>query len=229
MINHDIVAKAESYLWNNWKFYLQSYNTCLLDLLLSVENENATTPIERYRDFLNELEKHMGLGSYVNVQAAQFSNIPYLTVNLQAVPMGKCNTRVVMGFDIVFSTDTPPATDSSTFYVGSSSESVAKFRSDMINAINQIMYQAFGNNEANGWESQAFFDLLRDNEVQNPTNPADKTQWKYNIRGSVEDEITMTEVEQLKREDRTVGLSVFHVIYHIDIYNLWDGINYFGC
>lgn len=229
IMEYSIASQVEKYLWNNWKFYLQTYATCFLDTLLEVVSPESESPFERYRDFSNELEKHMGLGSYVNAQAAQFSNIPYVTVNIQAVPMGNCHTRVIMGFDIVFSTDTPKAPNESTFYAGSSSESVAEFRSNIIEGINRLMYHAFGKEEIDPWRQQSFFDVLRNQTVTNPLDNSQTKEWAFNIRGQVNDSITITEVEQLKREDRSVGLNVFHVIYNIEIYKLWDGENTFGC
>lgn len=217
-----MVANAESFLWNNLKMYLMQYPTCLLDLLLEVQDPTAEKPIDRYKDFMNELEAHMGLGSYTNGQAAQFSRTPYLTVNIQAIPMGGCSTRVIFGFDVVYSTDTPKAPNGNmTRYVGSSSESVADFRADMMIALDELFFYAFDEAEHEGeLYSQAFYDRLRDQIIANPVNPNETIRWQYNVRGQVDDDSTLSEVSQLKREDRSTGLNVFHIVYKMDLNQL---------
>lgn len=217
MRQSEAIARCENYLWSNLKLYLQSYQTCLLDLILQVKDKSATEPINRYKDFFNQLEQHVGLGSYVNGQAAQFSKTPYVTVNIAAVPMGDCTIRAIMGFDIVYSTDTPKANDDTTRYVGSSSESVALFRNDMVDALNQLFFHAYGNEEPAEWDTQAFYDMFYKKEVSNPVKTEETKAWQFNVFGQVDDEITISEVTQLKREDRSVGLNLFHVVYEIDI------------
>lgn len=228
-MNSEIVAQSEKYIWNNFKFYLMEYGSCLLDMVLEVQDEDSGKPFQRYKDFSNQLEQHMGLGSYVTGQPAQFSKIPYITVNIQAVPMGNCNTRVVMGFDIVYSTDTPKSPDDTTAYIGSSAEAVAEFRSRMVTALNDLMYRAWGDEDTELGATRSFFDVLRNSEVSNPVNPDETKKWMYNMRGQVDANVEITEVTQLKTEDRYVGLNLFHVIYNIDVYELWDGINRIGC
>lgn len=223
-----MVANAEPFLWNNFKQYLMQYPTCLCDLLLEIKDPNATKPIDRYKDFLNELEAHMGLGSYVNGQAAQFSRTPYLTVNIQALPMGGCSTRVIFGFDVVYATDTPKAPNGNqTRYVGSSSESVADFRADIMMALDELFFYAFDETEhPDELYSQAFYDRLRDTQVINPIDPNQSIEWMYNVVGQVDEDSTISEVSQLKREDRSTGLSVFHLVYKMDLNQLrsdnWD-------
>lgn len=222
---------AEKWLWNNFKMYLMQWPTCFLDNILKVKNENATYPIDRYEDFINSLEKHVGLGSYTVNQAAQFSNVPYVTVNIEAYPRQSCSTRVVMRFDILFTTDSPrPDELDSTQYVGNSSEAVASFRANIANGIHQIMHQAY-NEEVYEGESPdlAFFDRLRDQTIPNPANIDDVREWKYNIIGQVDNSEYMTPVVQLKREDRSSGLSVFTITYTMDINRLYgDGLDC-GC
>lgn len=220
-----MVAQAEPFLWNNFKMYLMQFPTCLLDLILEVQNEKATNPVERYKDFLNELEAHIGLGSYVNGQAAQFSRTPYITVNIQAIPMGGCSTRAVIGFDVVYSTDTPKApNDNLTRYVGSSAESVADFRAGVMMALDELFYYAFPDNDERLKEdalfSQTFFDRLRGQTLVNPTNPNESIEWPYGIIGQVDEDSTMSEVTQFKREDRSSGLNLFHIVYKMDLNGL---------
>lgn len=228
-MNRDIVARAEDFLWSCFKYYLMSYQTCLLDLILKIKDEEATNPFDRYVDLANELDAHIGLGSYVNGQAAQFSKTPYITVNIQPIPMGDCTTRVVMGFDIVYSTDTPKAPDDMTRYIGSSSESVAAFRRAMVDALDQLFYRASGDEELSKFDEQAFYDVLYNKEVVNPTDPTDIREWDYNVIGQVNSEVTISEVTQLKREDRSVGLNLFHIVYTIDIDRLQTADEDFGC
>lgn len=228
-----IVNNAEKWLWNNLKMYLMQYPTCFLDNLLKIKDPNATTPVDRYDDFVNQLESHIGLGSYVVNQAAQFSTVPYVTVNIMAIPTGTCSTRVVMGFDIVFTTDSPrPDDKTTTQYVGNSSEAVAAFRSNIANGLDLIFHDAFGDLYPVGVgpaPDRAFFDRLRGQELLNPVNPNQKTQWQYNIIGQVDDDNTITEVTQLRREDRSSGLAVFHVVYKLDLNRIYgDGISC-GC
>lgn len=228
-----ISAHAEEYIWNNWKFYLMSFGTCLLDLLLEVQNPNSDNPFERYKDFPNSLEEHMGLGSYTTGQAAQFSKTPYLTVNIQPIPMGGCATRVVMGFDIVYSTDTPKAEDGMTRYVGSSAESVAKFRADIMTALDEMFYYAYDEEDERALNdltfTQSFMDRLAGQEVVNPANPNEKTMWEYNVKAFIDEDAEISEVSQLKREDRYTGLNVFHVVHKMDINRMWSPVSGFDC
>lgn len=228
-----MVARAEEYIWNCWKFYLMSNATCLLDLLLEVQSPEADNPFERYKDFPNSLEQHMGLGSYVTGQAAQFSKTPYMTVNIMPIPVGNCTTRVVMGFDIVWSTDTPEARDGTTRYVGSSAESVAKFRADIMTALDELFYYAYPDDdprlEENASFQQSFMDALAGATVVNPTNPNETTEWEYNMTTFVNEDAEMSEVTQLKREDRSTGLNVFHVVQKFDVNRMWGNGWDCGC
>ena len=228
-----LVAHAEQFIWNNWKFYLMSFPTCLLDLLLEVQDINAENPFERYKDFPNSLEEHMGLGSYVTGQAAQFTKSPYLTVNIHPIPTGRCSCRVVMGFDVVYATDTPAAPDGMTRYVGSSAESVANFRADMMSALDEMFYRAYDPEdpriEADALFSQSFMDRLYDTEVVNPANPNEKKKWEYNVLAFIDEDTEVTEVSQLKREDRYTGLNVFHIVHTFDLNKLWNDQLHCGC
>ena len=235
-MNNALLNHAEEFVWMCWKFYLMSYPTCLLDLLLEVVDESATNPFDRYKDFPNSLEQHMGLGSYTTGQPAQFSKTPYLTVNIEAIPLTGCACRVVMMFDVVYSTDTPKAEDGTTRYVGSSAESVAAFRANMMSAIDEMLLYAYDENDPRVLEdtrfTQSFMERLKDQEVVNPANPNEKKLWDYNVEAFINEAGEMTsisEVSQLKREDRYTGLNVFHIIHRFDVSRVWGkGINC-GC
>lgn len=228
-----MVARAEEFIWNNWKFYLMSQPTCLLDLLLEIKDPTADNPFDRYVDFPNSLEEHMGLGSYTTGQAAQFSKTPYLTVNIAPIPTGNCSTRIVMGFDVVYSTDTPPAEDGTTRYVGSSSESVAKFRADMMTAIDGLFYYAYPDDDPRIEEDaafqQSFMDALAGTLVTNPANPNESHEWEYNVDAFVNEDAEISEVSQLKREDRSTGLNVFHIMQKFDVNRMWGNGWDCGC
>lgn len=223
---------VEKFLWNNMKMYLQQFPSCLCDNILVVKDEDADDPMNRYEDFLNSLENHFGLGSYVVQQAAQFSNLPYVTVNIAPIDIGNCATRVVIGFDIVFATDTP-SHDHTRRETGNSSEAAASFRANIMSALDELMYYAYdGAAYAAAGQfapNTAFFDRLRDQVVSSPFDRSKTKAWKYNVVGQVDEEKVVTEVTQLKREDRSSGLSVFHVVYKLDINKLYgDGVDC-GC
>lgn len=218
-----ITTFAEKFIWNNLKMALIQFQSCLCDHILEIEHPKSNVPIDRYKDFLNQLEAHIGLGSYVAQQATQFSNLPYVAVRILPYDLGSCNAKAIVAFDIVFATDTPTNTSVSK-NPGNSSESVATFRANVIDALDQLMYRFYDLDEvleSGQHSSPAFFDRLRDQTLPNPTNP-DKTKlWKYNIVGTVAEEKEITEVEQLKREDRSSGLSVFTVAYTIELSKLY--------
>lgn len=226
-----IIGNVENFVWNNLKFYLLTYKSCLLDLILKVKDEGAEAPIDRYDDLLNELGKHMGLSSYVNVQPAQYSEIPYITVNIAAIPTGKCGARAVIGFDIVFSSDVPKApVSSSTRYIGNSNESVAQFRADIVNALEQLFYKSSPDDQmANQFYDSPFWDILRDQEVANPVSPDEKKPWQYNMVGQVDDDYTISDVTQLRREVRSSAVSVFTVVFTIDVNKLYSDELDCGC
>lgn len=226
-----ITTFAEKFIWNNLKMALIQYESCLCDHLLTIANKDATAPIDRYQDFLNQLEAHIGLGSYVTQQATQFSNLPYITVNIYPYDLGSCNAKATVAFDVVFATDTPTNTSVSK-NPGNSSEAVATFRANIIDALDQLMYRFYNLEEAletGIHSSPAFFDRLRDQELPSPTNPEKTKQWIYNIVGTVAEEKEVTEVIQLKREDRASGLSVFTVAYTIEISKLYGDDVDCGC
>lgn len=228
-----VVANAENFIWNNFKMYLMSFPTCLLDILLEIKDPEAENPFDRYKDFPNSLEGHIGLGSYVTGQAAQFSKTPYITVNIQALPMGGCSTRVIMGFDVVYSTDTPKAEDGMTRYVGSSAESVAKFRADIMTSLDELFYYAYAEDDERAENdaafTQSFMGRFAGQEVTNPANPNEKKLWEYNVDAFVDDEPEMSEVSQLKREDRYTGLNVFHIVHKFDLNRMWGPDFDCGC
>lgn len=226
-----ISDNAEKYIWNNFKMYLFQYHTCFLDNILKIKDEKAVYPIDRYDDFINSFEKHIGLGSYTAGQAAQFSNVPYVTVNIQAHPMSGCTTHVVMSFDVLFTTDSPrPDRLDSTQYVGNSSEAVASFRANIANGLRDIMQTAYDPETVDGASPRvAFFDRLRDQTIPNPANIDETRDWEYNVVGFVDDDSYISEVIQLKKEDRSSGLLLFTITYTMDVNRLYgNGIDC-GC
>lgn len=233
-----LVANAEQFIWNNFKFYLMTYRTCLMDLICPIKNINTDVPIDRYDDLLNFIDAHIGLGSYVTGQATQFSKTPYITMNIATIPTSHCGATCVIGFDIVYATDIPPAPDNQTRYVGSSSESVATFRSDIMEALNELFFYAYGEPELdeegneiepNEYYTQSFYDTFLNKEVADPTNTDKRKMWEYNIVGETSADVTMSEVTQFKREDRSSQLNVFHIVYKVDVNRLHGGDVDCGC
>lgn len=223
-----IANNAEKYIWMNFKMFLMQYPTCFLDNILKVKDENADLPVDRYEDFINSLEKHVSLGNYTVDQAELFSDLPYVTMNIAAIPTGECSTRVVIGFDITFTTDSPrPDRNQSLQYVGNSPEAVASFRANIANGLYQIFHGAMDDIDPN--IDAAFFDRLRDQTLANPIDPTKTRAWKYNIVGQVDEENTISDVEQLKREDRSSALSVFHMVFKMDLNRLYGDGEDCGC
>lgn len=221
-------ALAELYLWNNFKFYLMTKRTCLCDNLLHIANASSDDPVVRYNDFSNALDQHIGLGSYVAGQAAQFSRFPYVTMTVVPLDRGDCSTRVVLTFDVAYGVDTPNNLTGQTGYPGNSSEAIATWKANICAALNEIMYSAFldGNKH---YSKQAFFDALRDTSWVNPiTKEGNPKDWKYNIVGHVDESVEISGVFQLKKEDRSSGCLVFSVVYNLDINRLY-GRDDCGC
>lgn len=217
---------AEKFLWNNMKMYLMQYPTCFCDNILKVDSDEAETPASRYHDFFQSLDNHIGLGSYKIQDPTQYSNLPYVNIKFSPVDLGSCSTRVIISFDIVFATDLPAANDDQTKYAGNSSEAVAAFRANMVAALDDLMFNAYDKDAYPDGLNQAFFDRLRDQTLPNPANPAVTALWKYNVAGQVDAETTISQVTQLKTEDRNSGLSVFQVIYRMDLNKIYgDGID----
>lgn len=209
-------SNCEKFLWNNLRMYLLTHKTCLLDNLLKIVNGDSNDPVERYgKGFIQELDEHIGLGSYVNTQATQFSRLPYITVNFMPVDGDNCNTRVVIGFDIVFATDTP--TGIKQIATGNSNESVASFRANIMNSLDELMYDA---TDEIHYGQIAFYDALREKEITNPFDRSKTKPWAFNVWGQVDDKNEISTVSQLKREDRSSGMSVFSVVYTMDLNRL---------
>lgn len=225
-----IVSSVEKWVFVNLKMYLMQYPTCLCDNILNVVDDKADMPADRYEDFFNQLEKHFGLGSYTIEQPTLFSNLPYVTINVEPVDLGNCNFEAYVTFDITFATDVPAdinsqhGDDSSTKYVGNSGEAVASFRKNIVDSFDNLFYHAFPEDDVDDldWNTQAFFDRLRDQTLPNPANPLETKRWQYNMKGQVYPDVDLTPVYQLKKEDRQSGLSVFHVTYKLDINCLYE-------
>lgn len=206
--------------------YLMQYPTCLCDNILKVSDGEADFPASRYNNFFDSLDNHIGLGSYTIQNPPQYSNLPYINVRFIPVDLGSCSTRVTVSFDIVFATDLPEANDDQTRYAGNSSEAVAAFRANMVASLDDLMFNAYDKQAYSDGLNQAFFDRLRNQTIPNPANPDETALWKYNVIGQVDEENTISEVIQLKKEDRNSGLSVFQVIYRLDLNKLYgDGID----
>lgn len=223
-----IANNAEKYIWNNFKMYLMQYPTCLLDNILKIKDKNAEMPVDRYEDFVNSLEKHVSLGNYTIDQAEMFSDLPFITMNIIAIPGVSCSTRVVIGFDVTFATDSPrPDRDQSLQYVGNSPEAVASFRANIANAMYDIFHGAMDDIDPS--LDAAFFDRLRDQTLSNPVDPTRTKDWNYNILGQVDEANTVSDVEQLKREDRSSAISVFHMVFKMDLNGIYGADEYCGC
>lgn len=209
-------SNAEKFLWNNLRMYLLTHKSCLLDNLLIIQDPDSDDPVKRYgSNYISELDKHLGLGSYVNTQATQFSRLPFITVNFMPLSGDNCNTRVVVGFDIAFTTDTP--TDNTQIATGNSNESVAAFRANIMNALDELMYDA---TDLVHYGQVAFYDALRGQMVTNPIDTTKTKQWAFDVWGQVDDKVDVSEATQLKREDRSSGISVFSVVYTMDLNRL---------
>lgn len=221
-------ALAELYLWNNFKFYLMTHKTCLCDNILTIANAESDDPVTRYNDFPAALDQHIGLGSYVAGQAAQFSRFPYVTMTVVPLDRGDCSTRVVLTFDIAYGVDTPDNLTAQTGYPGNSSEAIAAWRANICSALDEIMWNAFPDGEKH-FQKRAFFDELRDTSWVNPiTKTGNPKEWKYNIIGHVDSSVEIGEVFQLKREGRSSACLVFSVVYNLDINRLY-GRDDCGC
>lgn len=217
---------AEKFLWNNLKMYLMQYQTCLCDNILEVVDDEEEFPVDRYHDFINSINNHIGLGSYTLQNPTQYSNLPYINVRFRPVDLGSCSTRVIVTFDVVFATDLPKANDDQTKYAGNSSEAVAAFRANIVSALDDLMFNAYDKVAYPDGLNQAFFDRLRDQTLPNPADTSKTALWKYNVVGQVDAENTISEVTQLKTEDRNSGLSVFQVVYRLDLNKIYgDGID----
>lgn len=217
-----IVSNTEKYLWNNLRMYLMLYSTCLLDNILKIADAESNFPPERYENFFVELDRHIGLGSYTIQEPVLFTYLPYINVRIDPIDYGSCNYGALVTFDVVFATDVPTNDNSSTTYVGNSSEAVASFRANILNSLDDLFYKAFDSDAYTQLRQDAFFDRLRDQTLPNPANPAETKLWKYNVKGQTETENSISQVTQLKREDLSKGLSVFHVQYTLDINALYS-------
>lgn len=224
-----LASNAENYLWNCFKFYLMTRRTCLCDNVLNIVNSASDDPTIRYSDFNNSLNEHFGLSSYVAGQSAQFSRFPYIVMNVDALDRGNCYSRVILSFDVIYGVDTPEGTDNDSVHPGNSSEAIAQFKSNICDALDELMYEAFNDGNKH-YSKQAFFDALRDTSWVNPiTKTGTAKAWKYNVVGHVEDSVDISEVMQLKKEDRGSSCLVFTVVYNLDIYKLYgNGIDC-GC
>ena len=211
-----ISANAEKFLWNNLRMYLLTHKSCLLDTLLFIQDGSSDEPMVRYKDLLKELDQHIGLGYYVNTQPTQFSRLPFVTVNFMPITSEGCSSKVVVGFDIAFATDTP--TDDTQIATGNSNEAVAAFRASVMNALDELMYDA---TDQVHYGQIAFYDALREEIITNPIDPTKQKEWCYNVIGQVDDQVDVSEVSQLKREDRSSGISVFSVVYTMDVNRLY--------
>lgn len=210
-------ASAEKFIWNNLRMYLLTHKSCLLDNLFGITGD-VDNPMVRYKDLLERLDQHIGLGSYTNTQPTQFSRLPFITVNVATIGGDNCNTRVVLGFDVAFTTDTPDDKKGS-YSVGNTNEAVAGFRANIQSSLDELMYDA---TDVAHYHSISFFDALREQTITNPLDPTEKKPWAYNIWGQVDSRVDISEVSQLKREDRSSGISVFSVVYTMDINRLND-------
>lgn len=209
-------SNAEKFLWNNLRMYLLTHKSCLLDNILIIKDPDSDIPLQRYgSNYIQELDQHLGLGSYVNTQATQFSRLPFITVNFMPLSGDNCNTRVVIGFDIAFTTDTP--TDDTQIPTGNSNESVAAFRANIMNALDELMYDA---TDTVHYGQIAFYDALRGQVITNPIDTTKTKQWTFDVWGQIDDKVDVSELSQLKREDRSSGISVFSVVYTMDLNRL---------
>lgn len=221
-------ALAELYLWNNFKFYLMTHKTCLLDNLLHIADATSDDPTIRYEDFNNALEQHVGLGSYVAGQAAQFSRFPYVTMTVVPLDRGDCSTRVVLTFDVAYGVDTPDNLTGQTGYPGNSNEAIATWKANICSALDDLMFNAFSDGEKH-YSKRSFFEALENTAWVNPvTKKGEPKPWKYNIIGHVDESVEVGEVFQLKKEDRSSACLVFSVVYNLDINRLYGRDNC-GC
>lgn len=222
---NQLTTYAEQYLWNNYKRYLMQYRTCLCDNILKIKDETAELPINRYDDFMNALNEHTSLDSYLIQQATMFNTLPYVVMNIELVDNDAgCSCEAVVGFTTVFATDTPQNL-TATNMIGNSPEAVAEFRKNMIASFDELMY---GAKEEKTYGNVAFFERLYGQTLPNPVNTEESAEWMYNLRGTVSDNKYVSSVAQLKREDRSSGLSYFDTVYNITINGMYgDGVDCF--
>ena len=75
-------------IYRNFKRWLVTEGTCLLDLLLPVFNENATDPSERYENLAELLDKHFNLLAYYGMQLQP--NLPLILLSFNDITGNTC-------------------------------------------------------------------------------------------------------------------------------------------
>lgn len=133
---------AQSWVWYNMKSWLSLYGHCLLDLLLCVDNPEATTTPSRYTDFATEFSKHFNLLDYSMVRFEDFA-YPFVGVYFEPRSSDKCERLMTVGFQIEYHKPTPSCQMQCTKCHFSTPESTLCWKDKVINAITEMFRANF--------------------------------------------------------------------------------------
>jgi hypothetical protein len=79
------------YIWQNLNTYVNTYGYCLLDNLMCIQTETATTPADRYQ-LPEDYYKHFDL---LANSAVKFQGLyPFIGVYIDEIPSSGCHTDI---------------------------------------------------------------------------------------------------------------------------------------
>lgn len=94
-----------SALYINIKNWLRLYGADVLDHLLHVDHPEEHSPLKRYDNLDEQLEKHLGTSEHFEVtQGVEF---PFLAIDISCDKNSKCFSRYTIQFSVYFAPATP--------------------------------------------------------------------------------------------------------------------------
>lgn len=121
-------------LFRNYKRWLVTQGSQLLDLLLTVQDDTSSDPAIRYgEDFASQFNTHFNLLAVYGSQRQP--ELPAILVSFQALEPAACFNRMRVSFDCYFQTVSPHDACDNQYIVANTPEAILEYKTRVENAL----------------------------------------------------------------------------------------------
>ncbi len=159
------------FIYENLKAYMFTYETCILDNILCIQDENATDPELRYKNFKEEFPKHFTSNIYgAGIPADKtYYKLPHISLEIIPRRSTSCEEIYTVSFIIDFQTISPGGCPEGCPCVPASSAGILGFVDNVATGIELMMDGGY------------VFSLLQDSAVVKDEFKNSYGKFKFNL------------------------------------------------
>lgn len=159
------------YIYENLKAFMYTYQSCLLDNILCIEDDTSDDPFIRYTDFQNQFYSHFTSNIYGAGLPADKTRYKMPHISLEIIPRRatSCEDVYTVSFIVDFQTTSPADCENGCSCIPASSAGILGFVDGVTQGIDQMM--------AGGY----IFHLLQDSTVVRDEFKNSMGRFKFNM------------------------------------------------